>query len=62
MGYIARNALACQGAPQLREHRAITPSYFLTHDTKFFVSRYLSRASRAEAAEIFAQVVEWLKV
>src|SRR5262245_7686399 len=58
MGYIARNALARQGAPQLRENSAITPPYFV--GTRFFVSRYLSRASRAEVDEIFHRVLAWL--
>lgn len=60
MGYIARNALVCQGAPQLLQYRGITPAYFLRDDRRFFVSRYLSRASRAEAADIFAHVRGWL--
>jgi hypothetical protein len=58
MGYIARNALACQGVHQLRENRAITPPYFV--GTRFFVSRSLSRASRTEVDEISHLVVAWL--
>jgi hypothetical protein len=60
MGYIARNAAVCQGIPELRQDRAITPPYFLTGNRRVFVSRYLSRASGTEGEEIFRHVSEWL--
>jgi hypothetical protein len=60
MGYIARNAVACQDVSELRQDRAITPPYFLDSNRRFFVSRYLSRASRMEAEEIFRHVGDWL--